>query len=110
MVRYVPDRGDLIWATLSGEGHEQSGRRPALVLTSAKYNKITGLAIVCPLTTKSKPYPFVVPLVVKGKTGFVLCDQVRILDLKSRKISFIDKVADHIIQNVQKYIVLLITR
>ena len=56
---YCPDAGDLIWIDLSPTvGHEQSGRRPALVLTSSKYNAASGLCVACPITSRVRGYPF----------------------------------------------------
>jgi len=75
---YVPQRGDVIWITLNPQaGHEQAGRRPALVLSPATYNGKVGLAILCPLTNQIKGYPFEV-LVPPGLsiTGAILADQV----------------------------------
>ena len=60
---YIPDRGDAVWITLDPQaGHEQSGRRPALVLSPAAYNGKVGLALMCPITNRQKGYPFEVPL------------------------------------------------
>lgn len=79
---YVPQRGDVIWIALNPKaGHEQAGRRPALVLSPAAYNGKVGLAILCPLTNQIKGYPFEV-LVPPGLsvTGAILADQVKNLD------------------------------
>ncbi len=60
---YVPDRGEAVWITLDPQaGHEQAGRRPALVLSPAAYNRRVGLALFCPITSQVKGYPFEVPL------------------------------------------------
>jgi len=88
---YVPDRGDAVWITLNPQaGHEQAGRRPAVVLSPAAYNGRVGLAILCPITNQIKGYPFevVLPpgLVV---TGAVLSDQVKSLDWRARTVTFI---------------------
>jgi mRNA interferase MazF len=83
---YVPQRGDVIWITLNPQaGHEQAGRRPALVLSPAAYNGKVGLAILCPLTNQIKGYPFEV-LVPPGLsiTGAILADQVKNLDWRAR--------------------------
>ncbi len=82
---YVPDRGDLVWIHLDPRaGHEQAGRRPALVLSPAAYNGRVGLALLCPITTHVKGYPFEVQL-PRGKiTGVVLADQVKSLDWRAR--------------------------
>lgn len=83
---YVPERGDVIWITLNPQaGHEQAGRRPALVLSPGIYNGKVGLAILCPLTNQIKGYPFEV-LVPPGLsiTGAILADQVKNLDWRAR--------------------------
>jgi mRNA interferase MazF len=85
---YVPDRGDVVWLDFTPQaGHEQSGRRPALVLSPAIYNGKSGMAICCPITNQAKGYPFeiaVVPEAGHKVTGQVLADQVRALDWKAR--------------------------
>jgi mRNA interferase MazF len=83
---YVPDRGDVVWITLNPQaGHEQAGRRPALVLSPAAYNGKVGLAILCPITNQVKGYPFEV-LIPAGLavTGAVLADQAKSLDWRAR--------------------------
>lgn len=85
----MPDRGDAIWLTFDPQaGHEQSGRRPAVVLSPKKYNGPTGLAILCPVTSQVKGYPFEV-LLPAGLPieGAVLADQVRNLDWRARRAS-----------------------
>jgi mRNA interferase MazF len=86
---YVPDRGDAVWLTFDAQtGHEQSGRRPAVVLSPKQYNGQTGLAILCPVTSQVKGYPFEV--VLPGGLpiqGAVLADQVRKLDWRARRAS-----------------------
>jgi mRNA interferase MazF len=88
---YVPRRGDVVWITLNPQaGHEQAGRRPALVLSPANYNGKVGLAILCPLTNQIKGYPFEV-LVPSGLsiTGAILADQVKSLDWRARSVKLI---------------------
>jgi mRNA interferase MazF len=83
----TPGRGDLIWISLDPRaGHEQAGRRPALVLSPVAYNGRTGLALCCPITSRVKGYPFEVAL-PDGLpiAGVVLVDQVRNLDWKARR-------------------------
>lgn len=87
MPRYVPDRGDIVWLHFSSQtGHEQSGRRPALVISPRAYNRKVGLALFCPITSNVKGYPFEVllPQGLKAK-GAVLCDQIKSLDWRERK-------------------------
>jgi mRNA interferase MazF len=88
---YVPKRGEAIWLTFDPQaGHEQSGRRPAVVLSPKEYNSRTGLAILCPVTSQVKGYPFEVLLPVSTPiTGAVLADQVRSLDWRARKAKLI---------------------
>jgi mRNA interferase MazF len=98
----VPDRGDLIWITLNPQaGHEQSGRRPALVLSPQSYNGKVGLALLCPITRQAKSYPFEVVL-PSGLpiTGAVLADQMKSLDWKARQAEFICKAPEELINDV----------
>jgi mRNA interferase MazF len=84
--RYVPDAGDLVWLTFDPQaGHEQAGRRPALVLSPRLYNEKAGLALVCPVTTRRKGYPFEVPVNAPGISGVVLADHVKSVDWRARR-------------------------
>lgn len=99
---YVPDRGEAVWLTFDPHaGHEQSGRRPAVVLSPRGYNKITGLAILCPVTSHIKGYPFEVAL-PDGLplAGAVLSDQVRSLDWRARKASRICNLPEQVTTEV----------
>lgn len=82
----APDRGDLVWISLNPQsGHEQAGRRPALVLSPRSYNAKVGLALCCPITSQVKGYPFEVALPARLPVGgVVLADQVKSLDWQSR--------------------------
>src|SRR5205809_563657 len=88
---YVPDRGDVVWITLNPQaGHEQAGRRPAVVLSPATYNGKVGLAILCPITNQIKGYPFEVIIPTDfAISGAILSDQVKSLDWRARNASFI---------------------
>jgi mRNA interferase MazF len=88
----TPNRGDLVWISLNPQaGHEQAGRRPALVVSPAEYNRRVGLALMCPITSKAKGYPFEVPLPNNLKiTGVVLSDQVKSLDWRARETQVAD--------------------
>ncbi len=88
---YVPDRGDLIWISLHPQaGHEQAGRRPALVLSPAAYNGRVGLAILCPITSQIKGYPFEVAIPAGcDVSGVILSDQIKNLDWQARQAEFI---------------------
>ncbi|MEN8149864.1 MAG: endoribonuclease MazF [Planctomycetota bacterium] len=85
--RFVPDRGDVVWLEFDPQtGHEQAGRRPALVISPREYNRRSGLALLCPVTSVVKGYPFEVPLPEDlPAEGCVLSDQVKNLDWRARK-------------------------
>ena len=101
---YVPDAGDLVWLTFDPQaGHEQRGRRPALVLSPRLYNSKTGLAVACPVTSHVKGYPFEVPLPSKGTiTGVVLADHVKNLDWQARRIVFGEKALPETLADVRE--------
>lgn len=91
---YVPERGDVVWLQFDPRaGHEQAGRRPALVLSPSLYNGRVGLALLCPITSRKKGYPFEVALPAGTKTqGVVLADQVKSLDWRIRRAERVDSV------------------
>jgi len=93
---YIPERGDAVWLDFNPQsGHEQAGRRPALVLSPKAYNQKVGLALFCPITSQIKGYPFEaeIPKGLKVK-GVVLCDQIKSLDWKERNAAFICKIPE----------------
>lgn len=99
---YVPERGDAVWISLDPQsGHEQAGRRPALVLSPSVYNGRVGLALLCPITSRVKGYPFEVPLPeglpVEGVVG---ADQVKSLDWRARNATRIDAVPEDVVARV----------
>jgi mRNA interferase MazF len=99
---YLPRRGDLIWLNFTPQaGHEQGGRRPALVISKDEYNRKVGLLLACPITSRKKGYPFEVELPAELPiAGVVLADQVRNLDWKARKACFISQLPDEILAEV----------
>jgi mRNA interferase MazF len=100
--RYVPARGDAVWITLDPRpGHEQAGRRPALVLSPTAYNGRVGLALLCPITNQVKGYPFEVAL-PEGlpAAGVVLADQVKSLDWRARKAVRIGAIPEPVLAQV----------
>jgi len=84
---YTPERGDVVWITFNPQaGHEQAGRRPAVVLSPKAYNGKVGLALLCPVTSQVKGYPFEVAVPDDlPVSGVILSDQVKSLDWKARK-------------------------
>lgn len=102
MTAYVPQKGDFIAVTFDPQsGHEQKGRRPALVISNTLFNKRTGLAIVCPITNKRRDFPFHVsvgdglPL-----TGFIMVEQVKSVDFLSRHASRIGRAPQTVLDEV----------
>lgn len=89
MARYTPERGDIVWLHLDlGVGHEQAGRRPALVISTRAYNGLTGMALCCPITSHAKGYPFEVEIPEGAKArGVVLCDHIRSVAWRGRRAS-----------------------
>lgn len=101
-VSYVPDAGHIVWLEFDPQvGREQAGRRPAVVLTPASYNKKTSLMICCPLTFQIKGYPFEVLVEIDGVQSVVLSDQVKSLDWRIRKAKFKDKVSLDVLVEVR---------
>jgi mRNA interferase MazF len=102
MTSYIPQRGDFVAVTFDPQsGHEQSGRRPALVVSNTLFNKHTGLAIVCPLTNTDRNFPFHVAVVNEPKvTGFVMVEQAKSIDFRARKVKRIGKAADKVLEEV----------
>jgi mRNA interferase MazF len=99
---YVPEKGDVVWLDFDPQtGHEQSGRRPAFVLSPAKYNGRTGLMLCCPVSTQVKGYPFEVTIEGNAKVkGAVLADQVKSLDWQKRKAEKKGSVSEVVIEEV----------
>ena len=96
---YAPDEGDIVWVQLSPtEGQEQSGHRPALVLTPAAYNRAAKLCVICALTNQVKGYPFEVAL---PGGGVVLADQVRTIAWPSRDARFKEKAPPEVVSDVR---------
>ena len=106
---YTPDSGDIVWLNFTPQaGHEQRGKRPALVISPKIYNEKTSLFICVPITSKVKGYPFEVPIPQDLEVkGVILTDQVKSLDYKVREATFICKLPQHTLQEVKKRIALL---
>ena len=93
MARYVPQEGDLVVLTFDPHfGHDQKGRRPALVISRSLFNKHTGMAITCPITNTSRRSPFHVKIPdTSSITGYIMVEQVKSIDYTSRGIKFVEK-------------------
>lgn len=100
---YTPDRGDIVWLEFDPQaGREQAGHRPALVLSPKAYNQATSLALMCPITSKVKGYPFetLIPDGLKV-SGVILSDHLKSLDWRVRNATFADKVPERIVADVR---------
>jgi mRNA interferase MazF len=108
--KYIPDVGDLVWLTFDPQaGHEQRGRRPALILSPRAYNAKARLAIACPITSHANGYPFEVALPRNSAiTGVVLADHVKNLDWNARRVVFAAKVPAEVLTDVRERLRVLI--
>jgi mRNA interferase MazF len=107
---YTPEAGDIVFLDFDPQvGREQAKRRPALVLTDFGYNRASGLAVVCPLTSKRKPYPFALRVNVGDVEGAVLVDQLKSMDWASRRAQFYAKAAPSMLTKVRQYIAVLLS-
>lgn len=109
-MNFIPARGDIVWLDFDPQsGHEQAGRRPALVVSHFAYNKKVGLAIFCPITNQEKGFPFEVRLPgdIKAK-GVVLADKVKSLDWQKRKAEFYCTAPEDVLEEVSAKIKTLI--
>ena len=99
---YVPERGDIVWIDMDPQvGHEQAGRRPAVVVSPGTYNRPSDLALLCPITSQVKGYPFEIPI-PEGVSviGVILADQVKNMDWRARKARFICRLPDVCLRRV----------
>jgi mRNA interferase MazF len=107
--QYVPDAGDIVMMDFDPQvGREQAKRRPAMVLTDQRYNRASGLAVVCPLTSKRKPYPFSLPITLAEIEGAVLVDQLKSMDWETRKAKFYSKAEPALVSKVRQYLAVLL--
>ncbi len=107
---YIPERGDVVWLDFNPQaGHEQRGRRPALILSPSAYHAKTSLCICLPITTKIKGYPFEVRLPENLPVkGVILADQVKSLDFVQRRAEKIGRIESTLLEEVRKKLSLLI--
>lgn len=109
VARYVPRAGDIIWLDFDPQaGREQAKRRPALVVTDQSYNRASGLALVCPLTSLRKPYPFALPATIDQIEGAVLVDHLKSLDWGARKAKFHSRADPALLAQVRVYLGVLL--
>lgn len=109
MVEYIPDRGDVVWLEFDPQkGKELKKTRPALIISPRAYNAKRGLALVFPITSKKKCYPFEVEIEHQKVQGAILSDQIKSVDWQIRKASFIEKMPEELVlSSIEKFQVLL---
>src|SRR5882724_6128867 len=102
MPRHVPKQGDFVVVSFDAQsGHEQKGRRPALVISKTEFNRHTGMAMLCPVTNTFRNYPFHVAVTTVSKlTGYIMVEQIRSVDYVSRKAKFIEKAPRAVVDDV----------
>lgn len=99
---YIPKQGDICYMDFAPTlGHEQTGKRPALVISKDNYSKYTGLTVLCPITTNTKKFFTHYELTnTKKIKGSVLCEHVRSVDFKARKLSFVEKISKEELEEI----------
>jgi mRNA interferase MazF len=106
---YIPRAGDIIWLDFDPQvGREQAKRRPALVITEQSYNRASGFVIVCPLTSRRKPYPFAIATTVEKVEGAVLVDHLKSMDWAARKAALHSKADSALLAKVRAYLGVLL--
>jgi mRNA interferase MazF len=99
--KYIPQKGDLVILTFDPQaGHEQQGRRPALIISNDLFNERVGLAIACPITNTDRNFPFHVAVNSEHLSGFIMSEQVKSIDYNARKVKFVAKVDDEVLNHV----------
>lgn len=109
-MNYVPERGDVVWADFNPQlGHEQSGRRPALILSPAFYNRRTGLVLLCPITNQIKGFKFevIIPAGLQV-TGAVLSDAVKNFDWRARRCAYLTTLPPSVTEEVLEKLLTLL--
>ena len=106
----APERADLVWLQFNPQvGSEQAGHRPALVISPKSYNRKVGLALMCPITSRVKGYPFEVELPPGAEAeGAILCDQLKSLDWRARGATRFGSVPDAVMEEVTARILALV--
>jgi mRNA interferase MazF len=107
---YIPDAGDIVWVNFNPQaGHEQAGRRPAVVLSPKFYNDISSLAVMCPITSRPRKYRFEVEVGQSGAIrGVVLADHVRSLDWRQRNAQWAGRASASVLNEVREAIAVLL--
>jgi len=98
---YIPEKGDIVWLNFTPQsGHEQMGRRPAIVISNNLFNQKTGMALVCPITSTKRGFPLHIEFSNSKISGFIMVEQVKSVDFISRNAEFIEKATEEILNTV----------
>ena len=98
---YIPQKGNLVILSFDpSSGHEQKGRRPALIISNEVFNKALGLAIACPITNTDRNFPFHVKLEAQNLKGYIMTEQIKSIDFNARKVKFVKKVDEDTLNQV----------
>jgi mRNA interferase MazF len=101
VVKYIPEQGDIVSLSFDPQsGHEQKGRRPALIVSNKVFNQHLGLAFACPITNTKRDFPFHVSVNSDQLTGFIMAEQMKSIDFNARKIKFIEKAQPEVVNEV----------
>ncbi len=101
MVKYIPEQGDIVALSFDPQsGHEQKGRRPAIIISNKTFNQYLGLAFACPITNTKRDFPFHVKVESENITGYIMSEQMKSIDYNSRKIKFIEKANQNTINQI----------
>ncbi len=98
---YIPEQGDIVILNFDPQsGHEQKGRRPAIIVSNKTFNQYVGLAYACPITNAKRDFPFHVEVESSNITGFIMTEQLKSIDYKARKIKFVEKTKEETVSKV----------
>jgi mRNA interferase MazF len=101
MVKYIPEQGDIVALSFDPQsGHEQKGRRPAIVISNKVFNQHLGLAFACPITNTKRDFPFHIEVISENITGYIMTEQMKSIDYKARNIKFIEKADQQTINQI----------
>jgi mRNA interferase MazF len=101
MVKYIPEQGDIVALSFDPQsGHEQKGRRPAIIISNKTFNQYLGLSFACPITNTKRDFPFHIKVKSENITGFIMAEQMKSIDYNSRNIKFIEKADQKTINQI----------
>jgi mRNA interferase MazF len=101
MVKYIPEQGDIVALSFDPQsGHEQRGRRPAVIISNKTFNRYLGLAFACPITNTKRDFPFHIEVQSQNITGYIMGEQMKSIDYNDRRIKFIEKADQKTINQI----------